>query len=43
MPLLSRLASLWCNLFRQARREEELTAELDAYLEMLIEQKIAGD
>jgi hypothetical protein len=43
MPLLPRLASLWRNLFHQAQKEEELTAELDAYLEMLIEQKIAGD
>jgi predicted permease len=39
MPLLPRLANLWRNLFHQARKEEELTAELDSYLEMLIEQK----
>jgi hypothetical protein len=39
MPLLPCLASLWRNLFHRARREAELTAELDAYLEMLIEQK----
>ena len=42
MPLLPRLSSLWRNLFHQAQKEQELTAELDAYLEMLIEQKIAG-
>jgi putative ABC transport system permease protein len=40
MPLSSRLSSLWRNLFRKARKEEDLTAELDAYLELLIEQKI---
>ncbi len=40
MPLLPRLSSLWRNLFHKARREQELTEELDAYLEMLVEQKI---
>ena len=40
MPLLPRLSSLWRNLFRRARKEQELTEEIDAYLEMLIEQKI---
>src|SRR5262245_54998721 len=40
MPLLARLSSLWRNLFRKARRERELTEEIDAYLEMLIEQKV---
>jgi predicted permease len=40
MPLLPRLSSLWRNLFRKARTEQELTEEIDAYLEMLIEQKI---
>jgi predicted permease len=40
MPLLPRLSSLWHNLFRKARRDQELTAELDVYLEMLVEQKI---
>src|SRR5262245_26968986 len=40
MPLLPRLSSLWCNLFRKARKEQELTEEIDAYLEMLVEQKI---
>jgi putative ABC transport system permease protein len=40
MRLLSRLASLWRNLLHKARREQELTEEIDAYLEMLIEQKI---
>src|SRR5262245_37877625 len=40
MPLLPRLRSLWRNLFRKARKERELTEEIDAYLEMLVEQKI---
>ncbi|MGH9851101.1 MAG: ABC transporter permease, partial [Blastocatellia bacterium] len=41
MPLLPRLASLWRNLFRKARKEQELSEELDAYLELLIEQKLS--
>ena len=40
MPILPRLSSLWRNLFRKARKEQELTEELDAYLEILVEQKI---
>src|SRR5262245_65851832 len=40
MPLLPRLSSLWRNLFQKARQERELTEEIDAYLEMLVEQKI---
>jgi predicted permease len=40
MPLLPRLSSLWRNLFHKARKEQELTEEIDAYLEMLVEQKI---
>jgi hypothetical protein len=40
MPLLPRLSSLWRNLFHKSRTEQELTEEIDAYLEMLIEQKI---
>src|SRR5499425_1178948 len=40
MPLLPRLSSLWRNLFHKARKEQELTEEIDAYLEMLIEQKV---
>ena len=40
MPLLPRLSSLWRNLFHNARKEQELTEEIDAYLEMLVEQKI---
>jgi len=40
MPLLPRLSSLWRNLFRKARTEQELKEEVDAYLEMLIEMKI---
>src|SRR5262252_2096081 len=40
MPLLPRLRSLWRNLFHKARREEELTEEIDDYLETLVEQMI---
>ena len=40
MPLIPRLSSLWRNLFHKARTEQELTEELDAYLEMLVENKI---
>src|SRR5215510_14201677 len=40
MPLLPRLSSLWRNLFHKARKEQELTEEIDAYLEMLIDLKI---
>src|SRR5262245_3253112 len=40
MPLLARLSSIWRNSFRKSRQDQELTEEIDAYLEMLIEQKI---
>ena len=40
MPVLPRLSSLWRNLFHKARKEQELAEEIDAYLEMLVEQKI---
>jgi len=40
MPILPRLSSLWRNLFHKARKEQELAEEIDAYLEMLIEQKV---
>ena len=40
MPLLSRLSILWRKLFHKARTEQELTEEIDAYLEMLIDLKI---
>src|SRR5262245_41618908 len=40
MPLLSRLSSICRNFFCKARKDQELTEEIDAYLEMLIEQKI---
>jgi len=40
MPLLTRLSSLWRNLFHKSRKEQELTEEIENYLEMLIEQKI---
>ncbi|HEX5084143.1 MAG TPA: permease prefix domain 1-containing protein, partial [Blastocatellia bacterium] len=41
MPILPRLSSLWRNLVHKARKDQELTEEIDAYLEMLIEQKTA--
>src|SRR5262249_33355648 len=40
MPLLPRLSSLWRNLFHKARKDQELTEEIETYLEMLVEQKI---
>src|SRR5262245_8362575 len=40
MPLLPRLSSLWRNLFHKSRTEQELAEEIDAYLEILVEQKI---
>jgi putative ABC transport system permease protein len=40
MPLLPRLSNLWRNLFHKAHKEQELTDEIDAYLDMLVEQKI---
>ena len=40
MPLMARLSSLWRNLFRKDRVEEELKEEVQAYLELLIETKI---
>jgi putative ABC transport system permease protein len=40
MPLLPRLSNLWRNLLHKTRKDQELTEEIDAYLELLIEQKI---
>jgi macrolide transport system ATP-binding/permease protein len=40
MPLLPRLSSLWRKIFQKGRSERELAEEIDAYLELLIEQKI---
>jgi putative ABC transport system permease protein len=40
MSVLSRLQSLWRNLFHKDRIEEEMAEELDAYLEMLTDAKI---
>jgi putative ABC transport system permease protein len=40
LPLLPRLANFWRNLFHRTQREQELTEELDVYLEMLIENKL---
>ena len=39
MPVWSRLASLWRNLSNKDRVEQELTEELEAYLEMLTEAR----
>jgi putative ABC transport system permease protein len=40
MPLLPRLTSLWRNLLRKDRIEQELAEEIRTHLEMLIELKI---
>src|SRR5262245_5718972 len=40
MPRLPRLTSVWRNLFRKIRAEQELKDEVESYLEMLIEMKI---
>jgi hypothetical protein len=40
MPFLPRLSSLWRNLLNKGRVERELTEEVQAYLELLIEAKI---
>ncbi len=40
MPLLPRLSSLWRNLFHKSRKDQELAEEIDAYLELIVEQKI---
>jgi predicted permease len=40
MALLQRLASLWRNLFHNGQVEQELTEEVQAYLELLIEMKV---
>ena len=42
MPLLSRLSSLWRNLFRKGRAEEDLREEVGSYLEMLTGEKLKG-
>src|SRR5215510_12917086 len=38
--LLSRLRSLWRNQTQQARREQNMNEQLEAYLELLTEQKL---
>jgi MacB-like periplasmic core domain len=40
MPLSRRLTSLWRNLFRKDRMDRELTEEIRAHLEMLVDSKI---
>src|SRR5215831_14739233 len=39
--LLQRLRSLWRNLFRRRRLEDDLSSEIGSYLEMLVQKKIA--
>ena len=40
MRLLSRIASLWRNTLHRGRVEQDLTEEIEACLELLIEQKV---
>ena len=40
MPLISRLTSLWCNLFHKDRVDQEFSEEIRAYLDMLTEAKV---
>src|SRR5437763_17079077 len=40
MPLWRRLYSFWRNLFDKDRVEQELSEEVQAYLELLIEMKV---
>ncbi len=40
MPLLPRLSSFWRNMFHKARKEQDLSEEIEAYLELLVDQKI---
>ncbi len=40
MPLLPRLYSLWRNILHKDRVEQDLTEEVQAYLEMLVETKV---
>ncbi len=40
MLILVRIVSLWRNLFKKDRLERELTEEVQAYLELLIERKL---
>ncbi len=40
MPLIPRLTSLWRNLFHKDRVDQEVTEEIQAYLDMLTEAKL---
>jgi predicted permease len=40
VPLISRLTSLWRNLFHKDQVEQEFTEEIQAYLDMLTEKRI---
>ena len=40
MPLIPRLTSLWRNLFHKDRVEQEVSEEIQAYLDMLTEANI---
>jgi predicted permease len=42
MPVLARLSILWRNLFGKARVEKDLDEEVNAYLAMLVDEKIAA-
>src|SRR5919204_3887196 len=41
MALLRQISSLFSNLFRQEQLDRELDGDVDGYLEMLIEEKLA--
>lgn len=40
MPLIPRMASLWCNLFHKDQVDQEFSEEIRAYLDMVTEAKI---
>src|SRR5882724_9019506 len=40
MPLKPRLISLWSNLFRKNKVENDLGREVDAYVDMIVERKV---
>lgn len=42
MTALSRLASLWRNLFRRAQVEQDLDDEVHAYVDLLSDEKVRG-
>src|SRR5262245_27617940 len=42
MPVFSRISSFVNNLFRQQAADQRLDAEVESYLQMLIDEKIAS-